>query len=123
MSRFLGPEFISTRKGSGNQNLSYVQGCHVFRVANEIFGYDGWSSEIKQRDVRYCSKSEANGKWSAGVSVVVRVTVKDKGRGDTFHEDIGHGMIENARDHMTALEKSEKEAVTDAKKRALRLFR
>ena len=53
-----------------------------------------------------------------GLSVVVRVTLKD----GTFHEDVGYGHIENCKGKAAAFEKSKKEGTTDALKRALRNF-
>jgi len=51
------------------------------------------------------------------VTAVVRVTLKD----GTFHEDVGYGTAENPR-RGQAIEKAKKEAVSDARKRVLRLF-
>jgi len=52
-----------------------------------------------------------------GVTAVVKVTLKD----GTSHEDVGYGLAENPRKGI-AIENAKKEAVTDARKRALRLF-
>ena len=52
-----------------------------------------------------------------GVTAVVRVTLKD----GTFHEDVGYGNAENPK-RGPAIDKAKKEAVSDARKRALRLF-
>lgn len=59
-----------------------------------------------------------NGKISCGITAVVRVTLKD----GTYHEDVGYGVSEGIRGKGAALEKAKKEAVSDALKRALRLF-
>jgi DNA recombination protein Rad52 len=53
-----------------------------------------------------------------GLSVIMRVTLRD----GTYHEDIGYGHIENAKNKAQAFEKTKKEAATDALKRALRNF-
>lgn len=58
------------------------------------------------------------GKISLGLSVVVRVTLRD----GTFHEDMGYGHIENCKSKASAFEKAKKEGTTDALKRALRHF-
>jgi len=60
---------------------------------------------------------ECNGRYSVGVTAVVRVCLKD----GTSHEDVGYGSGENPRKG-AAIEKAKKEAVSDARKRALRLF-
>lgn len=57
-------------------------------------------------------------KVSLGLSVIVRVTLKD----GTFHEDVGYGHIENCKGKAAAFEKAKKEGTTDALKRALRNF-
>lgn len=57
-------------------------------------------------------------KISLGLSVIVRVTLRD----GTFHEDIGYGHIENCTGKAKAFEKAKKEGTTDALKRALRNF-
>jgi hypothetical protein len=38
---------IATRKGGGDRDLSYVSGRYVKQRLNEIFGWDGWSTEIR----------------------------------------------------------------------------
>jgi hypothetical protein len=58
-----------------------------------------------------------DGKFNIGISVTVRVTLKD----GTYHEDIGYGQMENAK-KAQAFEKAKKEGTTDALKRALRSF-
>jgi DNA repair and recombination protein RAD52 len=57
-------------------------------------------------------------KISLGLSVIMRVTLKD----GTYHEDIGYGHIENCKGKAAAFEKAKKEGTTDALKRALRNF-
>lgn len=52
-----------------------------------------------------------------GVTAVVRVTLKD----GTFHEDVGYGTAEMPK-RGQAIEKAKKEAVSDARKRVLRLY-
>jgi hypothetical protein len=60
---------------------------------------------------------EDNGRFNVGVTAVIRVTLKD----GTFREDVGYGCGENPKKGQ-AIEKAKKEAVSDARKRALRLF-
>ena len=80
-------------------------------------------------------ESASTGKISLGISVIVRVTLKD----GTYHEvrkhytrrlvravlilqDVGYGQIENCKSKAQAFEKAKKEGTTDAMKRALRNF-
>lgn len=68
--------------------------------------------------IDYVDENVQTGKVSLGLSVVVRVTLRD----GTFHEDMGYGHIENAKGKAAAFEKAKKEATTDGLKRALRMF-
>jgi DNA repair and recombination protein RAD52 len=114
----LGPEFISTRRGAGKQELSYLTGCDAIRIANAVFGFNGWSSEVRRIDVIYCNNE--GGRWSAGASVNVRITLlKYDG---VFREDLGYGQAIKLFSQLEAVEKAGKEAQTDALKRALRQF-
>ncbi|KAJ8100389.1 hypothetical protein POJ06DRAFT_252562 [Lipomyces tetrasporus] len=117
LDRQLGPEYISSRPSPGGGTAYYLEGWKAINLANEVFGFNGWSSEIKSIHEDYVDVKET-GKIDVGISVVVRVTLKD----GTFHEDIGFGHVENARNKYMALSKCKKEATTDATKRALRCF-
>ncbi|KAM9890318.1 hypothetical protein OXX79_011513 [Metschnikowia pulcherrima] len=117
LNRVLGPEYVSCRPGGGGQNVSYIEGWKALNLANEIFGFNGWSSELISVQVDYLD-SHGSGRVSLGLSVVVRITIRD----GTFHEDFGYGNIDNAKNKAIAFEKCKKEAFTDALKRCLRCF-
>ncbi|OZJ05584.1 hypothetical protein BZG36_01721 [Bifiguratus adelaidae] len=118
LRRQLGPEFLAQRAGpGGGSKLTYVEGRTAINLANEVFGFHGWSSSIVDVTVDYADITD-NGRISLGISVIVRVTLKD----GTFHEDIGYGSSENSKSKSQAFEKAKKEATTDALKRALRTF-
>ncbi|KAJ1330253.1 hypothetical protein BSLG_009568 [Batrachochytrium salamandrivorans] len=95
----LGPEFMSHRSGPGGSKLTYLEGWKSINLANDIFGFDGWSSSVIDQTVDFLDNE--NGKYSLGVSAIVRVTLKD----GTFHEDVGYGSIENSRSKIAAFEK------------------
>lgn len=116
LDKQLGPEYISTRAGAGGGKVHYLAAEKVINLANEVFGFNGWSSEVRNVHIDYVDERE--GKISMNCSVIVRVTLKD----GTFHEDIGCGTMENSRSKAVAFEKVKKEAATDALKRALRNF-
>jgi recombination DNA repair RAD52 pathway protein len=59
LSEHLGPDELSTRKGAGAKELTYVEGFYVFQLANEIFGESGWSSQVISITDDFCT--EANG--------------------------------------------------------------
>ncbi|CDS03003.1 hypothetical protein LRAMOSA00405 [Lichtheimia ramosa] len=117
LQKQLGPEYLSTRAGPGGSKLTYLEGRTVIELANEVFGYDGWSSEVRNSHVDYCEVDE-QGRYSVGVSAIVRVILKE----GNFHEDCGYGYSEGVRQKGASLEKARKEACTDALKRSLRMF-
>ncbi|KAF2399158.1 hypothetical protein EJ06DRAFT_531480 [Trichodelitschia bisporula] len=117
LDRQLGPEFISSRKGPGGKSFHYVAAEKVIGIANEVFGFNGWSSAIQNVTIDYVD-IDKSGKVSMGCSTIVRVTLKD----GTYHEDIGYGETSNMPGKGQAFEKIKKEASTDALKRALRSF-
>ncbi|KAL9011654.1 MAG: hypothetical protein Q9173_003514 [Seirophora scorigena] len=118
LEKQLGPEYISTRPGASGQRVPYLAADKCINLANEVFGFNGWSSRIQQIQVDFVDESQSTGKVSLGLSVLVRVTLKD----GTYHEDIGYGHIENCKGKAAAFEKAKKEGTTDALKRALRNF-
>ncbi|XP_054631965.1 DNA repair protein RAD52 homolog isoform X2 [Dunckerocampus dactyliophorus] len=112
----LGPEFISTRVAGGGQKVCYIEGHRVISLANEMFGYNGWSHSISQQNVDFVDL--VNGRFYVGVSAFVKVQLKD----GSFHEDVGYGVSEGLKSKALSLEKARKEAVTDGMKRALKCF-
>lgn len=118
LEKKLGPEYISSRAGPGGGKVHYVAAEKCIQLANEIFGFNGWSSTVKEWQVDFVDENVNTLKVSMGISVIVRVTLRD----GTFHEDIGYGHIENCKGKAAAFEKCKKEGTTDALKRALRNF-
>lgn len=101
---------------SAQGSVAYVEGWKALSLANEVFGFNGWSSEILYWGVDFVDCED--GRVSLGISCMVRIHLRD----GTFHDDIGYGSAENQRSKAAAYEKARKEAVTDAMKRALRVF-
>jgi DNA repair and recombination protein RAD52 len=118
LDRQLGPEYISTRPGNGGGKVHYLAAEKVINLANEVFGFNGWSSAIQNVQIDFVDENTATGRVNLGLSTIVRVTLKD----GTYHEDIGYGHCENTKGKAAAFEKAKKEAATDAMKRALRNF-
>lgn len=81
LPKYLAPEFTSTRSGPGQSSLTYIEGWRIKNLANKLFGFDGWSHSIADVTVDFLDV-DRDGKVSLGVSVMVRVTLKD----GTFHE-------------------------------------
>ncbi|KAF9528629.1 recombination protein Rad52 [Crepidotus variabilis] len=119
LNRKLGPEYISQRPGpGGGPKLTYVEGWKVINLANEVFGFNGWSSSIVNLTTDFLDCNEETRRFTVGVTAIIRVTLRD----GVFHEDVGYGMLENGKGKGAALDKCKKEAVTDGLKRALRNF-
>jgi len=106
---------LSSRRGAGSMSYAYIEGWKSINIANEAFGFGGWSSLIKSLEIDF-EENSGGGKWIIGASAIIRVTLKN----GTFHEDVGFGTGDGVR--AAALEKAKKEAVTDSLKRVLRLF-
>ncbi|KAJ3969093.1 hypothetical protein EV361DRAFT_922665 [Lentinula raphanica] len=119
LNQQLGPEYISTRPGpGGGPKLVYAEGWKIINLANEVFGFNGWSSNLVSLTTDFIDYNEETRRYSVGVTAIMRVTLRD----GVFHEDIGYGILENSKTKGPALDKCKKEAVTDALKRTLRNF-
>jgi len=118
LAKQLGPEYLSSRAGPGGGKVHYVAAEKCIQLANEVFGFNGWSSQIMDIQVDFVDENPTTFKVSLGLSVIMRVTLKD----GTFHEDIGYGHIENCKGKAAAFEKAKKEGTTDGLKRALKNF-
>lgn len=106
-----------TRPGPGGARLTYIEGWKVIQQANLIFGFNGWSSKVLSIDLRYLEETAAK-RYNCCVCATVRITLRD----GAMREDRGGGVCEGMRSKGDALLKAEKEAVTDATKRALKNF-
>jgi DNA repair and recombination protein RAD52 len=118
LEKQLGPEYISSRSGPSGQKVHYITAEKCIQLANEVFGFNGWSSQIMDVQLDFLDEHPQTLKISIGISVIIRVTLRD----GTFHEDIGYGNIDNCKGKAPAFEKAKKEATTDALKRALKNF-
>ena len=118
LDKQLGPEYVSVRPGPSGTKINYLSGEKAINLANEVFGFNGWSSSIQNIQIDFVDEHPQNEKISLGLSVVVRITLKD----GTYHEDIGYGHIDNCKGKAAAFAKAKKEGTTDGLKRALRTF-
>lgn len=141
LNQKLGPEYISTRPGGGGMKLTYTEGWKVINLANEVFGFNGWSTAVVNVTCDFADYDQNTQRYTIGIAAIVRVTLRD----GVYHEDTGYGMMENSKSKGAAFDKvrwtrwthmclhmltsmlgqtyqCRKEAVTDALKRALRNF-
>jgi len=49
----LGPEFVSTRSGGAGPKVNYLEGTRAIELANDTFGFAGWSTIVKLQRVDY----------------------------------------------------------------------
>ncbi|GAA5915590.1 hypothetical protein JCM6882_006386 [Rhodosporidiobolus microsporus] len=118
LNKILGPDLVASRSGGGGVKLHYLEGWRAINIANDVFGYNGWYTDIKYLEADFVDYHEDTGRWSMGVTAIVRVRLQD----GASHEDVGYGKMENTKSKADGLDKCKKEAVTDALKRALRHF-
>jgi len=55
LNKQLGPEYISQRPGNGGGKVAYLEGNKAIALANEVFGFNGWSSSLGQVQIDYAS--------------------------------------------------------------------
>jgi len=116
LKKRLGRNYLSTRPAGGGNQVVYIEGWKVVDIANNIFGFNGWSHSVTNSSVDFID--HFNGRFFVGVSAFVRVQLRD----GAFHEDVGYGTSEGMRSKALSVEKARKEAVTDGLKRALKSF-
>ncbi|CAI5728836.1 unnamed protein product [Peronospora destructor] len=112
----LGKDSLAYRPGPGGRKLTYIESCKVIELANRAFGFNGWSCHIVECKEEF--KEKKGDRWSIAYSSLVRIELKD----GTSHEDVGFGSSDGQRDLGAALEQAKKASISDARKRALRLF-
>lgn len=57
LDKKLGPEYISNRPGAGGQKVHYLSADKCINLANEVFGFNGWSSSIQKIDIDFVWQS------------------------------------------------------------------
>jgi len=108
---------LSTRPGPGNRKLTYMSGDSITRTLNDVFGFDGWCLEIKDKNREECVKDD-RGRFHVAYTATVRVTHRRSG---AFKEDCGAGDSID-KNLGTAVSHALKASITDAMKRASRHF-
>lgn len=112
-------DLLKKRPAFKGKSVYYIDGGTSYNLANDIFGFDGWRSQIINTEIDFAKEKQKNSdRWFVGVTVIVRVELKN----GAYHEDLGFGEAINVKGRGAAIQKAKKEAVTDATKRALRVF-
>jgi DNA repair and recombination protein RAD52 len=117
LKKKLGAEYLKRRQGPGGTDLVYISSDTSIELANRIFGFDRWSSSIVSLQTDYVQRNRNNGQLDAGCTSVVRVTLAN----GCYREDVGFGDARGSNQALV-IGKCKKEAVSDARKRAFRLF-
>lgn len=120
----LDKDLIKKREGAGGKEFSYLEGHQAFRIANELFGWDGWSYSVD-----FCEpvsgipdEYESYGKTKYRVGYRAKVTVSVTTESSIVkRSDVGFGNGSDS-NPVDCHELAMKEAVTDALKRALKGF-
>lgn len=71
LEKQLGPEYISSRPGAGGGKVHYLSADKCINLANEVFGFNGWSSGIQNVQIDFVSanglgKKTSTSKFGAG---------------------------------------------------------
>lgn len=53
LDKKLGPEYISARPGAAGQKVHYLSADKCINLANEVFGFNGWSSSIQNIQIDF----------------------------------------------------------------------
>ncbi|KAK2813133.1 hypothetical protein FQN50_000810 [Emmonsiellopsis sp. PD_5] len=104
LDKRLGPEYISSRQGPGGQRIHYLAAEKCINLANEVFGFNGWSSSIQNIQIDFVS----------GLAKIL--TAFDQ------EEMVDRGYAKEWVTDGLPFEKAKKEGTTDGLKRALRTF-
>lgn len=120
LAKGLGPDYVSSRKGPvGTSELMYLSTNNCMDLLNGIFGPDRWSGSILFHD---CAVRQENHKWIADATAIVKITVKWPEGDISSREGKGYGGNKKLNTRGEAVEAAEKEAESDALKRAARQF-
>lgn len=97
LNKKLGPEFLTSRQAGGGTKVNYIEGWRAISIANEVFGFDGWSTEVRSIDIDFVS---GPGRLS---SPAVLYGGLDGQRGLFQSATVVEGSDANARPRMSAL--------------------
>ena len=50
--------FCSKRPAGGGQNVVYLEGWRAISLANEIFGFNGWSHSVSQQTIDFVDHNQ-----------------------------------------------------------------
>ena len=59
LEKQLGPEYISSRPGASGQKVHYLAAEKCINLANEVFGFNGWSSGIQNIQIDFVRRQKS----------------------------------------------------------------
>lgn len=95
--------------------LDSLSSGQVYGLANEVFGYNGWSSTIMHYEELSDDFDDEKGRYSLKSRAIVRVFLKD----GFYYDHLGMGEAINLPHKYMCYSNCRKQATTDATKRAL----
>lgn len=105
----------SRRFGGRNFSLTGFLSGQLVQLANEVFGFNGWSTAVLQVEPLNSEVGENEKSFSASYSAVVRLTLRD----GTFYDAGGVGTATNLPHRYMCVSKAKKQAVTEGIKNAI----
>lgn len=102
---------------TSGSSMSSISSLVIYELANQVFGFNGWSHEIIDCELLQEENSKENEteKYSATFSALVRLVLKD----GTANEAHGLGSSCNLPFKYMSYNKAKKQAVTEATKNAI----
>ncbi|PYI20378.1 hypothetical protein BO99DRAFT_472990 [Aspergillus violaceofuscus CBS 115571] len=94
----------------------------VIRIINDVFGFDEFRAVLRDVPSRWLVNEMRDGMYEVMAVAGVRITAYVHGRAVSWVAT-GYGMMSGTGDRETALDKTMKEAMTDALKGAFRKYR
>ena len=117
LKRQIPADKISKRPGRGvGGGVHYIEHATAVNEANHIFGFSGWSSEVVKLNREFFVSKD--NRTSVGYSCILRVSLPN----GQSHTDVGFGCSMNQPSPGDAISNAQKSAVSDARKRALRVY-
>lgn len=119
----LDPRNVADRSQAG-QTLSYLESHVVIQMLNKVFGYGNWSLDISNMNKVMEDVYEKNGKEMSRVGYTCQATLRVRfiNGQEGYYTDNGYGsgVSNNNSGAGPQHESAQKEAVSDAQKRAAR---
>lgn len=109
--------YFMLRQNSTRLKIPNFSSRLIIQLANEVFGYDGWSSQILSSEIISSGYDESRSKLNILYRVTVKITLKD----GTSSIGVGVGKAFSLSKHF-CYNKSKKEAIWSGIKSAMMKF-